>query len=181
MIDELKIMLAQLNPTVGALSGNAGLAREAHGTAAKAGADLLVFPELFISGYPPEDLVLKPAFRGGLHGAGERACRTDGRRWRDRHADDLAVGRRRQAVQRGHAAGRWRGGGRALQARSAQLRRVRRKARVRRRSRPRPDQLPWGAHWCAHLRGHLDRRNLRDAGRDRRRAVHRAKRLAVRA
>jgi hypothetical protein len=37
MIDELKIMLAQLNPTVGALSGNAGLAREAHGTAAKAG------------------------------------------------------------------------------------------------------------------------------------------------
>jgi NAD+ synthase len=77
MIDELKIMLAQLNPTVGALSGNAGLAREAHGTAAKAGADLLVFPELFISGYPPEDLVLKPVFRGGLHGAGERACRTD--------------------------------------------------------------------------------------------------------
>ena len=62
MIDELKIMLAQLNPTVGALSGNAGLAREAYDTAAKAGADLLVFPELFISGYPPEDLVLKPAF-----------------------------------------------------------------------------------------------------------------------
>ena len=62
MIDELKIMLSQLNPTVGALSGNAGLAREAYDTAAKAGADLLVFPELFISGYPPEDLVLKPAF-----------------------------------------------------------------------------------------------------------------------
>ena len=62
MIDELKIMLAQLNPTVGALSGNAGLAREAYDTAAKAGADLLVFPELFTSGYPPEDLVLKPAF-----------------------------------------------------------------------------------------------------------------------
>jgi NAD+ synthase len=62
MIDELKIMLAQLNPTVGALTTNAGLARKAHEAATRAGADLLVFPELFMSGYPPEDLVLKPSF-----------------------------------------------------------------------------------------------------------------------
>jgi NAD+ synthase len=55
-------MLAQLNPTVGAAEANADLARNAHEAAVKAGADLLVFPELFISGYPPEDLVLKPAF-----------------------------------------------------------------------------------------------------------------------
>jgi hypothetical protein len=46
---------------------------------------------------------------------------------------------------------------------------------------PGPINFRGCAHWCAHLRGHLDRRNLRDAGRDRRRAFHRAKRLAVRA
>ncbi|MEM9473179.1 MAG: NAD+ synthase, partial [Pseudomonadota bacterium] len=62
MADNLKIMLAQLNPTVGAVEANAERARTTHGEAVKAGADLLVFTELFISGYPPEDLVLKPAF-----------------------------------------------------------------------------------------------------------------------
>ncbi len=62
MIDKLKIMLAQLNPTVGAVAGNATMARKAHAAAMEAGADLLVFSELFISGYPPEDLILKPAF-----------------------------------------------------------------------------------------------------------------------
>ncbi|NNJ76580.1 MAG: NAD+ synthase, partial [Anderseniella sp.] len=62
MVDNLKIMLAQLNPTVGAVEPNSKRARTAHAEAAAAGADLLVFTELFISGYPPEDLVLKPAF-----------------------------------------------------------------------------------------------------------------------
>ena len=58
----LRIATAQLNPTVGDVSGNLLLAREARADAARHGADLILFTELFIAGYPPEDLVLKPAF-----------------------------------------------------------------------------------------------------------------------
>jgi NAD+ synthase len=61
-IDRLVIALAQLNPTVGDISGNVAKLRGAHKTARAQGADLLVSSELFIAGYPPEDLVLKPAF-----------------------------------------------------------------------------------------------------------------------
>lgn len=57
------IALAQMNPVVGDLGGNAKKAREAHAKAKAAGADLIVYPELFLNGYPPEDLVLKPAFQ----------------------------------------------------------------------------------------------------------------------
>ncbi len=60
--NSLKIALAQLNPVVGDLAGNAAKVREARGDAAARGADLIVFSELFITGYPPEDLVRKPAF-----------------------------------------------------------------------------------------------------------------------
>ena len=59
----LTIAVGQLNPVVGDLDGNAQKARTAHAEAAAGGADLLVLTELFISGYPPEDLVLKPAFQ----------------------------------------------------------------------------------------------------------------------
>jgi len=62
MTDHLNIALAQLNPTVGDIAGNAARARAARAEAAAAGADLVCFPELFICGYPPEDLILKPAF-----------------------------------------------------------------------------------------------------------------------
>jgi len=61
-IDTLKIALAQLNPVVGDLEGNAGKLLTARERAASEGADLVVFSELFICGYPPEDLVRKPAF-----------------------------------------------------------------------------------------------------------------------
>ncbi|MBV9628004.1 MAG: NAD+ synthase [Xanthobacteraceae bacterium] len=61
LLDRLTIAVAQLNPTVGDIAGNAEKARRA--AQAAAGADLVIFPELFIAGYPPEDLVLKPAFQ----------------------------------------------------------------------------------------------------------------------
>jgi len=57
----LTIAFAQTNPTVGDLAGNAGLVRRARDNAAALGADLVVFPELVLVGYPPEDLVLRPA------------------------------------------------------------------------------------------------------------------------
>jgi NAD+ synthase len=57
----LSIALAQLNPTVGDIAGNAALVRRARQNAAALGADLVVFPELVLVGYPPEDLVLRPA------------------------------------------------------------------------------------------------------------------------
>ncbi len=57
----IRIALAQLNPTVGDLGGNAELARKARAEATARHADLVVYSELFITGYPPEDLILKPA------------------------------------------------------------------------------------------------------------------------
>ncbi|MBO6716379.1 MAG: NAD+ synthase [Rhizobiaceae bacterium] len=60
--DVLRIAIVQLNPTVGDIAGNLAKAREARADAARHGADLVLYTELFLSGYPPEDLVLKPAF-----------------------------------------------------------------------------------------------------------------------
>jgi NAD+ synthase len=60
--DIIRIAVAQLNPTVGDVAGNLAKAREARADAAAQGADLVLFTELFLAGYPPEDLVLKPAF-----------------------------------------------------------------------------------------------------------------------
>jgi NAD+ synthase len=61
--DRLAIAIAQLNPTLGDIAGNADKARRARAEAARDGADLVALPELFLSGYPPEDLVLKPALQ----------------------------------------------------------------------------------------------------------------------
>jgi NAD+ synthase len=62
MTDQLSIALAQINPTVGALDKNVALILAWRAKAAAAGADLVLFPELCVTGYPPEDLVLKPFF-----------------------------------------------------------------------------------------------------------------------
>ncbi|MCF6328492.1 MAG: NAD+ synthase [Henriciella sp.] len=61
MTRTLNILAAQLNPVVGDIKGNLALARTALTEAREAGADLLVLPELFMLGYPAEDLVLKPS------------------------------------------------------------------------------------------------------------------------
>ena len=62
MADSLKIALAQINPTVGDIAGNVALIKEARAKAHALGADLVVFPELCVSGYPPEDLVYRVSF-----------------------------------------------------------------------------------------------------------------------
>src|SRR5215475_299784 len=71
--DSLDIIVAQLNPTVGDVAGNLDKARRARSAAQ--GADLVVFTELFLSGYPPEDLVLKPAFQAACRAAVEALAR----------------------------------------------------------------------------------------------------------
>jgi len=78
MTDSLTLALAQLNPTVGDLAGNAAKIRSARTSAKALGADLVVYPELMVSGYPPEDLVLKPAFQEAVaRTVGELARETD--------------------------------------------------------------------------------------------------------
>jgi len=58
----VRIALGQINTTVGDLAGNVDRMAAAAAEAAAAGADLVCFPELSVTGYPPEDLVLRPAF-----------------------------------------------------------------------------------------------------------------------
>ena len=76
MADSLKVALAQLNPKVGDVDGNLAKVRAARAEAKKQGAELVLTSELVLSGYPPEDLVLKPAFQKRCHEAVE-ALRAD--------------------------------------------------------------------------------------------------------
>ena len=69
--DRLAIAVAQLDPIVGDVSGNLERARAARAVAARDHADIVAFSELFIAGYPPEDLVLKPAFQAACRAAVE--------------------------------------------------------------------------------------------------------------
>jgi NAD+ synthase len=73
--DRLTIALAQLDATVGDVDGSLAKAREARTAAARERADVVMFPELFIGGYPPEDLVLKPAFQAACRAALEALAR----------------------------------------------------------------------------------------------------------
>jgi NAD+ synthase len=73
--DRLAIAIGQLNPTVGDIAGNADKARRARAEAARSGADIVALPELFLSGYPPEDLVLKPAFQAACRAKVEELAR----------------------------------------------------------------------------------------------------------
>ena len=60
---KLRVALAQINPTVGDLAGNAVLIADAVKSAQASGANLIVFPEMIVTGYPVEDLALRPSFQ----------------------------------------------------------------------------------------------------------------------
>ncbi len=74
-----RLTMAQLNPTVGDIAGNADQARAAWAEAKAAGADLVVLPEMFLVGYQTQDLIMKPAFvadaMAHLMQLGTRLCR----------------------------------------------------------------------------------------------------------
>ncbi|HEY2886043.1 MAG TPA: NAD+ synthase [Rhizomicrobium sp.] len=72
MTDRFRIALAQLNPVMGDIHGNLTRARAARAEAAKAKADVILYSELYIVGYPPEDLVLKPALQSDAREAIEK-------------------------------------------------------------------------------------------------------------
>ena len=73
MADRFRIALAQLNPIVGDIAGNLAIARAARAQAKDA--DVILFSELFIVGYSPEDLVLKPALQEDARAAIEELAR----------------------------------------------------------------------------------------------------------
>lgn len=75
MADRFRVTLAQLNPTVGDLAGNAARAREAWQAGREAGADLVALPEMFITGYQTQDLVRKPIFHQAAIAAVEQLAR----------------------------------------------------------------------------------------------------------
>ena len=78
-IEVVRIALGQINATVGDIDGNVERMAEWASRAADSAADLICFPELAVTGYPPEDLVLRPEFvRDNLEGLDELARRTAG-------------------------------------------------------------------------------------------------------
>ena len=81
MTNMLAIAIAQLNPIVGDIAGNMEKVVAAWETAADQGADIVLYSELVLSGYPPEDLVMKPAFMGHLRHAVEDICAKTARRF----------------------------------------------------------------------------------------------------
>ena len=77
IVTVLRVGLAQLNPTVGDLDGNLAKMLDAYDRAEAAGCDVVAFPELSTTGYPPEDLVLKPGFvADNLEALSKLAART---------------------------------------------------------------------------------------------------------
>jgi NAD+ synthase len=75
MTDTFRIAMAQLNPVMGDIAGNIAKARAARADAAKSGADLVLYSELFVVGSPPADLVLKPALQEDVRHVVEKWAR----------------------------------------------------------------------------------------------------------
>jgi len=75
MPDKLSLAVAQLNPVVGDIAGNIAKLRDERRRAAEQGAHLVMTSELYVSAYPPEDLVLKPSFQNAVRKAIESLAR----------------------------------------------------------------------------------------------------------
>ena len=107
----VRIALGQLNITVGDLDGNVARMAEWTARATAAGADLICFPELAVTGYPPEDLILRSEFRRDTIAALERLAgvTTDGCAVLVGFVDDTPQGARNAAavLQDGHVASRY--------------------------------------------------------------------------
>src|SRR5688500_14953974 len=73
-MERLRLAGAQINPVVGDLDGNVERVLAAYSEAEGRGAHLVVFPELALTGYPPEDLVFKPSFLAASRAAAERVA-----------------------------------------------------------------------------------------------------------
>src|SRR3954469_23098150 len=86
-MSQLRIALAQVNTTVGDITGNAELTVEWTRRAAEAGAHLVVFPEMMLTGYPVEDLALRKSFVA----ASQRAPQRTARRLAEEGLGDLPV------------------------------------------------------------------------------------------
>ena len=73
---KLRVALAQINPTVGDFAGNAALIHKAVSQAVHEGAHVVVFPEMIVTGYPVEDLALRPSFQAASIAAVEKIAST---------------------------------------------------------------------------------------------------------
>ena len=136
-----------------------------------------MFTELFLAGYPPEDLVLKPAFQDSCRKACERLARETAGRTGD--PDRPALGGGRRPLQRLCAPRRRRDRGHPIQGRPPQLRRLRREARLRTRPAAGADDDPRGPRGRPRLRGHLEGGRGRVPRRDRLRTPAGAERFAL--
>ena len=172
-----RIALAQLDPTMGDVDGNLALARTARAEAAAQGADVIAFTELFLAGYPAEDLVLKPAFQDACRAALERLARetADG-------GPAVLIGL--PFVEAGSLYNSYAllDEGQVVAVRHKvdlpKLRPLRREARVRGRPPARPGDDSRRARRHPDLRGHLGGGGRRVPRRDRGGALRRAQRLA---
>ena len=159
MTDTLNIALAQQNPVLGDIDGNIAKIRRGRAEAKAQGADLVIYSELNVCGYPPEDLVLKPAFQEACESAVTKlAAETAdggpallvGSPWREDGKLYNAAVLLDQGARGGHA----------LQMRPAELRRVRREARVRAEPAAGPGEFPQCAARRHGLRGHVELRTV---------------------
>ena len=152
LIPPLTLALAQVDSRVGDLEGNAARIAAEIERARDAGAELVLFPELALTGYPPEDLLLKEHF---LQASTRGDARAGPRGRGDRGAGRLP-GASRRRLQRARRAGRRHAPGRLSQVGAPQLRRVRRAALLPGRRGRRGARAGRRAARPDDLRGRLD-------------------------
>ena len=165
----MRLALAQMNTVVGDLDGNRAAILARLEEARAGGAELALFPELAVTGYPPEDLLLRPGF---IRAAAE-SLRADRRRDEGRRRRRRLPPFRQGSLQRMRRLRGRRGEGRVPQAVPAELRRVRRGSLLRARTRARAARARRHARRLDHLRGHVATGAAGDRSRSRRRGATR--------